>query len=770
MKIIFALVTSFLLAVAAVAQEPASIRSTNGFGYTARLLNASITNPVTRIINPVDSTGMSGFRFGNGILWQSTAGLNLFGFSPSAFSVYTNSVFTGATNYIGQLGVANLTASGTVIGAGFVTPDGATRLLGVNSGSSGFTGLQIDSSSGTEKIDLKVADGVEVTVDVNGLNGSQIGSGTVPTARLGSGTANSSSFLRGDSTWAVPAGGSGVTSNAAFTNITVWSADNSPLPSVGASAVFRPLESSILPGGAYKPIEIYVPYNASGFTGRFMTTISTVTNTLGDLRPNVIFNENYNGGISSSGASTYGIGDTNEPSWQRQRESRFQNLSSLSQLEWWEGWATPWTQWGTNWSSRFIGFDLIWDTTNKTYYTTDGNINVADFSFYNPQGSGLYGMKINAANQTSRSMNLDVRGTITSATNDIGLGGFIAAGGPVIVSSSLAIGQNVSQIMDWQNGLFSLGTNGFYVYPNVGNLIYNIGSQVGANNFMQINLRSNTTVNGKFNVLGTLGIYGLIPSGGATNAAGSRVAYLSDTTVGSFVGDGTQFDTNNSLVNIKSGATMTNVINKISTSVNAIQNPGGTTFVNLNASGNDSINIAASVFTLTAPSVTITASTETFVDGPLTASGPTTINDDLVVNGDISATTADVSGAMTVGSAIGNGNGLTNIPIAGIISPTNSWGSQAIDFRVPEATTNLASALTFTAPIGFNQAGTNMEHAVRYVFATGADRVVTLAAGWFFNGVPGAGAFTATNGQLTEINVKLQLGVFTNLTVRNLPN
>lgn len=39
------------------------------------------------------------------------------------------------------------------------------------------------------------------------LNADEIRSGTVATARLGSGTANSSTFLRGDNTWATPAGG-----------------------------------------------------------------------------------------------------------------------------------------------------------------------------------------------------------------------------------------------------------------------------------------------------------------------------------------------------------------------------------------------------------------------------------------------------------------------------------------------------------------------------------------------------------------------------------
>jgi hypothetical protein len=45
---------------------------------------------------------------------------------------------------------------------------------------------------------------------------SDIASGTVATARLGTGTANSSTFLRGDQTWATPAGSGGVTVSKAF--------------------------------------------------------------------------------------------------------------------------------------------------------------------------------------------------------------------------------------------------------------------------------------------------------------------------------------------------------------------------------------------------------------------------------------------------------------------------------------------------------------------------------------------------------------------------
>ena len=54
------------------------------------------------------------------------------------------------------------------------------------------------------------------------LNATNLASGTVPTARLGSGTANNGVFLRGDGTWAAAGGGvDGIVSSADATAITI---------------------------------------------------------------------------------------------------------------------------------------------------------------------------------------------------------------------------------------------------------------------------------------------------------------------------------------------------------------------------------------------------------------------------------------------------------------------------------------------------------------------------------------------------------------------
>jgi hypothetical protein len=92
---------------------------------------------------------------------------------------------------------------------GFYYYNGSAWIFIQNSGNANVT-LQGNTFNGASQLvqlngstQLPAVSGVNVTA----LNASNLTSGTVPTARLGSGTANSTTFLRGDNTWATSGGG-----------------------------------------------------------------------------------------------------------------------------------------------------------------------------------------------------------------------------------------------------------------------------------------------------------------------------------------------------------------------------------------------------------------------------------------------------------------------------------------------------------------------------------------------------------------------------------
>lgn len=169
--------------------------NTSGHANSATNLNGpTVSSASGNGLNIIDADGSAMGITGGGITinYTNNSAVPPFRLNYAGNNTMYAEIFPNGTLWGTALVITNFGSSGSITAS-----NGALTAIGPITGAS-FTG-----------------NGSALT----SLNASALSSGTVPTAQLGSGTASSTTFLRGDQTWATPSGG-GTSTN--FGSTTYW--------------------------------------------------------------------------------------------------------------------------------------------------------------------------------------------------------------------------------------------------------------------------------------------------------------------------------------------------------------------------------------------------------------------------------------------------------------------------------------------------------------------------------------------------------------------